>query len=194
MKLSDKELNELLARARAGDKSAEDRLLNDYRTLVKSCARSYFLAGGDVEDLIQVGMIGLWSAIRDYDGSKSASFYTFAQLCVNRRIISAVKKAGRQKNKPLNDAAPIDDETEDGAEGALPDNDPLTALLEKERVGARQKKIEDKLTALEKQTLFLYLDGLSYGEIAGGLNKDEKSVDNTLTRIKKKLREDKSGT
>jgi len=188
MRLSDKELYELISAAQSGGRSAEERLINECRALVKSRARSLFLAGGDTDDLIQEGMIGLLAAIRDYDPDKG-SFFAFAQLCVSRRIMSAVKAAARDKHKPLNEYISFGPPGGGSVLLYVPvSSEPEAALIDKENYLSLEKKIRELLTPLESDVLKRYLSGEPYQEIAEALNKDVKAVDNALSRIKRKLR------
>ena len=180
--------NELICMARQGNDSAEDELAKRYSKLVRICARPYFLVGGDSEDLIQEGMLGLLSAIRKYDCSANASFKTYAEQCIHNRIISAIESAARRKHIPLNDGISLDD-----LDNHYVSNDsffcrqPEEQILAKEQQSEINSKREVLLSRLEKQVLAMYLEGLSYKEIADKLNKSEKSVDNAIQRIRKKF-------
>ena len=187
---------ELAARAKT-DRAAADFLLNKYKNMVRSRAKAYFLAGGDSDDLVQEGMIGLFNAVRDYNPDKEASFSSFAELCVRRQIFTAIKTAGRQKHIPLNTYVslnkPIDDEQPDIT---LSDtiagpvlSDPETLYIRNENLRAVETEIEEKLSDLEKRVLILHLQGMSYSEISEIIDKPAKSIDNALQRIKKKLDE-----
>ena len=181
-------------RASAGDSAAEEHLLSKYKRLVRSRARSYFLIGADKEDIFQEGMIGLYKAIRDYKSDKKASFRVFAELCITRQIITAIKTATRQKHKPLNTyvslSKPINDEESDRT---LVDiigermSDPEEIFLDKESLYSIEIKISQMLSPLEKLVLAHYLQGKSYVEISVCLNRDVKSIDNALQRIKTKI-------
>lgn len=179
---------ELILKARQGYEFAEEELAKKYSKTVRICARPYFLAGGDSEDLIQEGMLGLLSAIRKYDCNNSASFKTYAEQCIRNRIISAVESAARNKHTPLNDRLSLDE-----LEDLSSSDEEIFHRLTEDLVLAKESKEElfvDKnslLSKLEKQVLLLYLDGLSYKEIADQLNKSEKSVDNAVQRIRKKF-------
>ncbi len=187
---------ELAARAKT-DRAAADFLLNKYKNMVRSRAKAYFLAGGDNDDLVQEGMIGLFNAVRDYNPDKEASFSSFAELCVKRQIFTAIKTAGRQKHIPLNTYVslnkPIDDEQPDitlsDTIAAPVLSDPETLYIRNENLRAVEAEIEEKLTDLEKRVLILHLQGMSYSEISEIINKPAKSIDNALQRIKKKLDE-----
>ena len=178
--------------AAEGDRDAEDALAARYLRLVRICARPLFLAGGDSEDLIQEGTFGLLSAIRKYDPSDGASFKTFAEHCIRSRLLSAIKSASRLKHVPLNDGISLEELSEDpGADmSALPE---LIRLNPEELVLAKESREELSavfsrcLSKFEIKVLDLYLDGLSYREIADRLCRDAKSIDNAVQRIRHKL-------
>ena len=179
------------------DRSAEEFLLNKYKNLVKSRAKMYFLAGGDNDDLMQEGMIGLFKAIHDYNSDKQASFYSFAELCVKRQIFTAIKTAARQKHQPLNTYISLNKPVyEDVSERTLVETlaeresvDPEKLYRRHEKLKDIEKEIDEKLSDLEKRVLILHLQGMSYQEISEIINKPTKSIDNALQRIKKKLDE-----
>ena len=177
------------------DRSAEEFLLNKYKNLVKSRAKMYFLAGGDNDDLMQEGMIGLFKAIHDYNSDKQASFYSFAELCVKRQIFTAIKTAARQKHQPLNTYIslnkPVYDEE---SERTLLDiiatsivTDPEELIISKEELKHIESKMNELLSDLELQVVEYYLNGKSYQYIADKLKRDVKSIDNALQRVKRKL-------
>ena len=190
--------DELLVRmARDGDEKAEDFLLKKYKDFVRSKARAYFLVGGDSDDLIQEGMIGLYNAIGHYDESMASSFMTYAAICINNKLISAVSADGRQKNAPLNGYvsiySSITDETGEEASlsDVLPDTEninPEAIILNEEQEKLTINRLLDKLSALEKEILSYYMEGMSYSEIAKLIGKTEKSVDNAIQRIRLKMR------
>lgn len=188
--------SELLKLASGGDRTAEEQLAERYARLVRVCARPLFLAGGDSEDLIQEGMFGLLSAIRQYDPKGSASFKTFAELCITRRLYSAVKSASRLKHLPLNDGLSLDYILSEESQTQLAANPDAFRRSPEEQVLARESKSELQnafaldLSRLEKKVLDLYLDGLSYEEIAAKTGRDVKSVDNAVQRIRRKLARD----
>lgn len=188
-KLSDEQVVEL---ARSGSEEAYSHIITRYRNLVYKKARVYFIKGADEEDLIQEGMIGLYKAVRDFTPEKS-SFAAFAKLCVSRNMITAVKNSSRNKHMPLNSYVSLDgsDETENGGACEIADAEnsanPENILLNKEAFDGITYKINQALSKLEMQVLALYLDGHSYREIADMLNKDPKSVDNAVQRMRKKL-------
>ncbi len=177
------------------DRGAVDYLLNKYKNLVKSRANAYFLAGGDNDDLVQEGMIGLFKAIHDYNPEKDTSFLSFAELCVRRQIYTAIKTAGRQKHMPLNTYVslnkPVDDEpsaiTLEETLIGRGSVDPEKLYLKNEALRDIEREIEEKLSELEKRVLILHLQGMSYSEISDIIDKPAKSIDNALQRIKKKF-------
>ncbi len=181
--------------ARAGSVLAQEYLINKYRSFVRAKARSYFLIGADREDIIQEGMIGLYKAIRDFRCDKLASFKAFAELCITRQIITAIKTATRQKHIPLNSYVslnrPIYDEDSDRTLlDIMPGTqvlDPEELLINTEEIGSMETKITEILSDLEWQVLNSYLDGKSYLEIAEDLQRHVKSIDNALQRVKRKL-------
>ncbi|MFZ3590871.1 RNA polymerase sporulation sigma factor SigH [Bacillus sp. DJP31] len=178
-----------------GDAEALDYLINKYRNFVRAKARSYFLIGADREDIIQEGMIGLYKAIRDFKEDKLSSFKAFAELCITRQIITAIKTATRQKHIPLNSYIsldkPIYDEESDRTlmdviSGAKILN-PEELIINKEEFDDIELKMAELLSDLERKVLALYLDGQSYQEISDELNRHVKSIDNALQRVKRKL-------
>ena len=190
--LADEQLAELSAE---GDKQATEHLLAKYKNLVRARAKDYFLAGADREDLVQEGMIGLFKAIRDFDITKQASFLGFAEVCVKRQLITAVKTATRQKHMPLNSYVSLnqpvyEDETERTLVDMLAEResvDPEEMFLRREKAEAMETEIAQKLSGLEQSVLSLYLSGMNYQEIAVELARPAKSIDNALQRIKRKL-------
>lgn len=191
-KMTDEELVELSA---AGDENATECILGRYKNLVRSKARMYFLVGADKEDIIQEGMIGLFKAIRDFDCERQASFKGFAELCVKRQIITAVKTATRQKHMPLNTYVSLSNPMYDGdSEGILEEvlpgtseTDPEHLFITKENAEYLNEKMKEVLSQLEKSVLALYLEGKSYQEISLILSRPQKSIDNALQRVKKKM-------
>lgn len=186
---------ELQALAVAGDREAEEELASRYMRLVRACARPLFLAGGDSEDLIQEGTIGLISAIRQFDPGTGTAFRTFAEHCIRMRILSAIKSASRLKHFPLNDGVSLEQLSEDpGAQfSAISDNyfrSPEDLVLARESKEELYSIFSKCLSKLESKVLSLYLDGLSYCEIASSLGKDSKAVDNAVQRIRHKLARD----
>ncbi len=188
---------ELILKLRDGESHITDYIMNKYKNLVRSKAKSMYILGADTEDLIQEGMIGLFKAIRDYDSGRDASFFTFADLCISRQMYTAVQASNRQKHKPLNtyisfysvnnEGKEQEQELIDTLQSNLEQN-PEEVLIDKENVLLLEKKIEKELSSFEKQVLDLYLTGMGYAQIARVLGKDEKSTDNALQRIKSKLK------
>lgn len=185
--------DELVGLFRSGDGVAGSELAVRYRPLVKRCTRPYFLVGGDSEDLIQEGMIGLVSSIQSYQPGGSALFRSYAELCVKRRILSAIKAAARFKHMPLNYRLSLEDiYSDDGEALALMVDErynlsPEELIIEQEKKNDLYALCRRILSPLEKKVLAFYLEGLSYEEIAGRCGKPVKSVDSALQRIKRKL-------
>ena len=191
--LDDDRLQQL---AMSGDREAEEALAERYLRLVRACARPLFLAGGDSEDLIQEGTFGLLSAIRRYSPEDGTSFKTFAEHCVRMRLLSAIKSASRLKHIPLNDGISLEELSEDpGADlAALPESfrqNPEKLILAKESREELSAAFSRCLSRFEVKVLNLYLEGLSYREIADRLCKDAKSIDNAVQRIRRKLAREK---
>jgi RNA polymerase sporulation-specific sigma factor len=186
---------EIVHIAKDGDIKAQEFLINKYKNFVRAKARSYFLIGADKEDIIQEGMIGLYKAIRDFKPDKLSSFRAFAELCITRQIITAIKTATRQKHIPLNSYIslnkPIYDEESDRTlldilSGAKV-SDPEELVISREELVSIESKIGEVLSGLEWEVLKSYLDGRSYQEIACDLDRHAKSIDNALQRVKRKL-------
>ncbi|WP_274308592.1 RNA polymerase sporulation sigma factor SigH [Solibacillus daqui] len=190
--LSDEQLVE---QVHLGNTEALEFLISKYRLFVKSKARSYFLVGADREDIIQEGMIGLYKAIRDFKEDKLASFRAFAELCITRQIITAIKTATRQKHIPLNSYVSLDKPIYDEeSERTLMDiitspisDDPEYLMINREDYHYLEQKMGEVLSELEQQVLTRYLEGQSYNEISEELNRHVKSIDNALQRVKRKL-------
>ena len=191
----DKSDEEIVAQAKSGDNRAQEYLISKYENFVKAKARSYFLIGADKEDIYQEGMIGLYKAIRDFNPEKSTSFKAFAEICVIRQIITAIKTATRQKHIPLNTYISLNKPIyEEESERTLLDvlagfkiTDPEELMISKEQIEYIEEKISKVLSGLELEVLTSYLDGKSYQEIASDLEKHSKSIDNALQRVKRKL-------
>lgn len=188
---------ELLIRLRDGESGITDHIMNKYKNLVRSKAKSMYILGADSEDLIQEGMIGLFKAIRDYDSGRDASFFTFADLCVSRQMYTAVQASRRQKHIPLNNYISLYGNTSENRDGedALANVlatgsglNPEELIIDRENVDRLEMLIERELSSFEKQVLDLYLTGMGYQQIAKVLGRDDKSTDNALQRIKHKLR------
>ena len=186
---------DLLSLHRAGDARAEEALYARYKQIVRSKARTYFLIGADREDIIQEGMIGLYKAVVDYQFDRNSSFRSFAELCITRQIISAIKAATRKKHVPLNtyisfNRPAYESENERPLIDVLTStriSDPEEVLIGRENYAAVADSIEHSLSRLERDTLGLYLYGYSYQQIADHLQVTSKSVDNAIQRVKKKL-------
>jgi RNA polymerase sporulation-specific sigma factor len=180
---------------RDGNSDALEYLINKYKNFVRAKARSYFLIGADREDIVQEGMIGLYKSIRDFRGDKQASFKAFAELCITRQIITAIKTATRQKHIPLNSYVSLDKPIYDeDSDRTLLDvicgsrvTDPEELIINQEEFSGLEDKMGEILSDLERRVLMLYLDGRSYQEIAVDLDRHVKSIDNALQRVKRKL-------
>ncbi|BDG34184.1 hypothetical protein B4119_0103 [Parageobacillus caldoxylosilyticus] len=178
-----------------GDGDALDFLIHKYQNFVRAKARSYFLVGADREDIVQEGMIGLYKAVRDFKGDKLSSFKAFAELCITRQMITAIKTATRQKHIPLNSYVSLDKPIyDDESDRTLMDvisgtraTDPEELIVNREKVDDIEVKMAELLSDLERKVLALYLDGRSYQEISEELNRHVKSIDNALQRVKRKL-------
>lgn len=178
---------ELCLESRNGDREAENVLAERYLYIVRAAARSYYLAGGDQEDLIQEGMLGLLNAIREYDESRG-SFAAFAQRCVKNRLISGTRAASREKHRPLNNYLGLDDlETSGGGIPSERERDPVELLLEHESYLEVLEGFRSALSSFESKVLDLYLEGLTTAEMAETLRKPGKSVENAIARIRRKL-------
>lgn len=186
---------DIVEEARTGDTQAMEYLIRKYKNFVKVKAKAYFLVGADKEDIIQEGMIGLFKATRDYKRDKLTSFKAFAELCITRQIITAIKTATRQKHIPLNSYVslnkPIFDEKSDRtlldvvSEAKI--SDPEELVINSEELCSMENKISQLLSDLEWKVLIAYLEGKSYQEIAKELSRHVKSIDNALQRVKRKL-------
>ena len=185
--------------AQQGDADASEYLLNKYKNFVRSKARSYFLVGADHEDIVQEGMIGLFKAFRDFRPDKLASFHAFAEICVTRQIITAIKTATRQKHIPLNSyvsiyASASDNPEENGLSivdtiEAGKESNPELMILGEEYTNAFEEELKEKLSKLERKVLYLHLQGMEYLNIAEFMDKSPKTIDNALQRIKAKARQ-----
>lgn len=183
----------LCAQVASGDRIAEEMLVMRYTRLVRICARPYFLAGGDSEDLIQEGMMGLLAAIREYRADRAVSFRTYAGTCIRNRLLSAIKAATRDKHTPLNNYVSFETPSFDGnadyaaftPQSGQPD--PEALIISREDYRERTDRLKDHLSGFEAEILRLYLTGLSYAEIAALVKRPPKSVDNAVQRIRRKL-------
>ena len=194
--LEELEDQDLVIRVRDGDDRCLEVLLSRYRNFARSKARSFFLAGSDKEDVVQEGMIGLFKAIRDFDLDQETPFRAFAELCISRQILTAIKTANRNKHQPLNSSISLDapaygGETSDRSVGenlvASHMTDPAEIVISAQEIEGIRDSMRETLTDLEGDVLRLYMDGKSYEEIAGALGNHVKSIDNALQRIKRKL-------
>lgn len=186
----------LIALAKQGDATAYNRIVRRYQGFVRLKASSYFLAGGDSEDLIQEGLVGLWKAVRDFRSDRESSFRNFAELCITRQIITAVKTATRNKHSPLNQYVSFSATPAGTSEGeptldeiiAGPTvHDPANQVISSEELQSLVGCLSTALSELEARVLALYLDGRPYEEIAGRIGVDAKTVDNALQRVKRKV-------
>lgn len=184
----------LVDAARGGDDLAIETLLARYRHYARAKARTYFLAGADKEDIVQEGMIGLYKAIRDFQAERNIAFRAFAELCMTRQIITAIKSASRQKHVPLNSYVSLNRPSNDADDGFLPDSlpgpvaqDPAELVISADEISALRSSMERILSPFETDVLGLYMDGKPYQEIGDILGRHVKSIDNALQRIKRKL-------
>ena len=189
--ITDEELCRLAA---AGDRNAEETLVTRYHRLVRICARPLFLAGGDSEDLIQEGMVGLLGAVREFDPEKGAAFRTYAETCIRNRIRSAIRAASRDKHTPLNHSVSFETPLSDGNSDSYPcgapqatEQSPEDMLISREERQERLGTLKGQLSGFETEILQLYLQGLSYLEIAEQTNRSPKAVDNAVQRIRRKV-------
>jgi RNA polymerase sporulation-specific sigma factor len=186
---------QVIALIHSGDMMAQEYLIEKYKGLVRSKTRCYFILGADREDILQEGMIGLYKAIRDFKEEKQVNFYSFAELCIVRQIITAIKTASRQKHIPLNSYMSLNrsvyDENDECTYIELLSYDlssnPEAMVIDSEERTSIEKRIAVALSPLERRVLSFYLRGKSYTEIAEKINRDEKSIDNALQRVKKKV-------
>ena len=174
---------ELICRLHAGEEAIAEYLLEKYKPYVKSKSRALFLVGGDRDDLMQEGMIGLFKAIRDFEPANGAPFMAFAKLCIERQLYTAIEAAGRLKNAPLNGYVSLSEEGEQLMDGGIEE-----AVIEKASYEQMYEHIKKHLSPMENQVLELYLEGQDYTQIAKILGKTDKSIDNALQRIKSKIR------
>lgn len=179
---------ELIGRLRDGEDEIEDYLLEKYKRMVRGMARKLYLAGGSQEDLLQEGMLGLFRAIRTYDGTRGTSFSTWAHLLTERQMYSAIESSRALKYRTLNDSISIDEMTEESGEGTIRTvESPETVLVDRENAEDLKKRIFEALSPLERRVLEEYLKGYDYNEIAEKLGRSPKSVDNALQRIRNKV-------
>ena len=187
---------QLIGQLRSGDSGVMDYILDKYKPLVRKKANAVFLIGGETDDLIQEGMIGLFKAVRDYDGGKEASFFSFAELCITRQLYKAVEASNRKKHAPLNTYISFYSET--GEEGhSLAETlttggmgDPEQMIIDQENLKQFWDGLREHLSPMEQQVLDQYLQGNNYQQIAEHMNKPPKTIDNALQRIKTKVRQE----
>ena len=182
---------ELCAMSATGDRGAEEALVTRYNRLVRQITRPYFLAGGDSDDLIQEGMLGLMKAVREFNGSKEASFRTFAEVCIRNRVYSVLRAASREKHSPLNHSISIEtpffeSNSYTAIDGHEAQENPEDLMIRRENRSHDLLRINQRLSPLERSVLSLYLDGLTFSEIAEVLGKPSKSVENAVQRIRRK--------
>ena len=182
----------LCALAVSGNREAEEILVTRYNRLVRTCARPFFLTGGDSEDLTQEGMVGLIKAVREYDGEKDASFRTFAEICIRNRLYSVLRSAARDKHKALNQSVSLDTPDFDSnsytsGPSNLAQRNPEDTMIDREHTAALLAGVRKQLSEFEAKILGYYLDGLSCREIAESVGKPPKSVDNAVQRIRRKV-------
>ena len=184
---------QLIRRLQNGEKEIMDYIMDKYKNLVRKEAKAMYLLGGEIDDLIQEGMIGLFKAVQDYDVNQKVSFYSFARLCITRQMYSAVTASKRQKHIPLNSYVSLYEKTEDGGDARVLDtieagveSNPEFVLLGKESAECLENELEEQLSNLEQRVLYLHLMGTDYKTIARLLDKSPKTVDNALQRIKAK--------
>ena len=184
---------ELIEKLRQGENDITDYILEKYKPLVRKKTNAMYLIGGETEDLIQESMIGLFKAIRDYRPDKDASFYHFAELCINRQLYSALEASNRKKHQPLNSYISLSDQDNQGAVAAelLVDQErgPEQMVIEQELWEEYKKRLEQNLSKMENKVLQYYLDGNHYIQIAEIMGKSPKSIDNALQRIRQKIRQ-----
>jgi len=188
---------ELIGEIMAGNTAAMDFLMDKYKNLVRSKAKTLFLVGADKEDLIQEGMIGLYKAIRDFDAGKEATFRSFAELCISRQMYTAIKSSNTKKNQPLNNYVSFDSMVlTEGVDGPVENmlgleaekiSNPEQMVIDKESASVLEYTLVGRLSKMEREVLFYYLRDFNYQQIAQAMKKEPKAVDNALQRIKKKL-------
>ncbi len=183
---------QLICKYREGDKQVVDYLMEKYKNLVRKEANAMFLLGGENDDLIQEGMIGLFKAVRDYNTEKEASFYSFARLCITRQMYSAIEASNRKKHSPLNSYISLYEKDEDQGQlidqmEAVGESNPEELFISQEHAEVLENKLQESLSALEKKVLYLHVSGFDYRTIGKLLDKSDKTVDNALQRIRGKM-------
>lgn len=180
---------ELIEKLRQGEPEVMDYLIDKYKSMVRQKARVLYLVGGEQDDLIQEGMIGLFKAVRDYHAGKDASFHTFAQLCVDRQMYHAIQSSNRQKHQPLNSYVSMSSEEWENEVRTMLQQSPENIVIAQENAAHLESKIRNQLSKFENQVLDMYLDGDNYLTIADKMGKTPKSIDNALQRIRMKVKE-----
>ena len=180
---------ELIEKLRQGEPEVMDYLIDKYKSMVRQKARVLYLVGGEQDDLIQEGMIGLFKAVRDYHTGKDASFHTFAQLCVDRQMYHAIQSSNRQKHQPLNSYVSMSSEEWENEVRTMLQQSPENIVIAQENAAHLESKIRNQLSKFENQVLDMYLDGDNYLTIADKMGKTPKSIDNALQRIRMKVKE-----
>lgn len=181
--------DELIEKLRQGEPEVMDYLIDKYKSMVRQKARVLYLVGGEQDDLIQEGMIGLFKAVRDYHAGKDASFHTFAQLCVDRQMYHAIQSSNRQKHQPLNSYVSMSSEEWENEVRTMLQQSPENIVIAQENAAHLESKIRNQLSKFENQVLDMYLDGDNYLTIADKMGKTPKSIDNALQRIRMKVKE-----
>ena len=180
---------ELIEKLRQGEPEVMDYLIDKYKSMVRQKARVLYLVGGEQDDLIQEGMIGLFKAVRDYHAGKDASFHTFAQLCVDRQMYHAIQSSNRQKHQPLNSYVSMSSEEWENEVRTMLQQSPENIVIAQENAVHLENEIRNQLSKFENQVLDMYLDGDNYLTIADKMGKTPKSIDNALQRIRMKVKE-----
>lgn len=183
---------ELIERLRRGEEEIMDYLMEKYKNLVRGKAKALFLIGGDSDDLIQEGMIGLFKAVRDFMPDRDSSFYHFAQLCIARQMYTAVEASKRKKHAPLNSYISLYGDDSDGIQmiemlGGMDESDPESLMINRESLTDFQRKVRTALSPMEQEVLNYCLQGLQYTQIAEIMGREPKAIDNAIQRVKKKL-------
>jgi len=179
---------QLIARMREGDEEVAQYLLDKYKYLVRKKARAMYLVGGETDDLIQEGMLGLFKAVRDYREERDTSFSTFARLCIDRQLYNAIQSSNRQKHRPLNSYVSLSDEEFQMELRQLSEQNPEAIIIDQENAAGMEQRIKDSLSSFENEVLKMYLEGADYIHIAEQLEKSPKSIDNALQRIRSKVK------
>lgn len=179
---------QLIVMIHSGDQEVAEYLMDKYKSLVRRKARAMYLVGGETDDLIQEGMLGLFKAVRDYRQEKDASFGTFARLCIDRQLYNAIQSSNRQKHRPLNSYISLSDEEFEMELRQLSEQSPEAIIIDQENTAGMEERIKESLSMFENQVLKMYLEGADYIQIAEQLDKPSKSIDNALQRIRVKVK------